>query len=134
VQKFVDSTRGIPSLDVEGVHDLRIVVLDGEPLVSYVRQPKSGLISNVSRGGSMENVELTDLPGEVLDIVEEVDEELEDYSDRLYSVDFIFDEDENPWILELNSKPGLGFYDDKRIASWKKPLMDRVAKKLVQMG
>lgn len=134
VQKFVDSTHGIPSLGVKGVHDLRVIVMDGEPLVSYIRQPESGLISNVHRGGSMENVKLEKVPEKVFDMVEEVDEHLERYSDRLYSIDFIFDENETPWILELNSKPGLGFYSDDRIASWKKPLIDRAAKKLVQMG
>lgn len=134
VQEFIDSAEGIPPLGIEGVHDLRVVVIDGEPVVSYVREPESGLVSNVQLGGSMKNVELDDVPEEALDIVSEVDEKLQEFDHRLYSVDFIFDEVGKPWILELNSKPGLGYYGDEEIAAWKKPLIDRVVNKLVDMG
>lgn len=133
VQKFVDSTQGAPSLGVEGVHDLRIIVLNGEPEVAFVRTPESGFISNVSRGGTLEKAEMKDIPEQVFEVVEEVDSEMEVYGDRMYSIDFIFDEDERPWILELNSKPGLSFYEDEDIASWKKPLIEKFTAVLTGM-
>lgn len=134
VQRFIDSSQGIEELGIEGVHDLRVILIDGEPVTAYVRTPESGFISNVSQGGKMTHIELEDLPEEVFEVVDDVDREMEKYGDRMYSIDFIFDPEQRPWILELNSKPGINFYEDENIASWKKPLIDRVVDKLIEMA
>ena len=133
VQRFVDSSFGIPQLGVKGVHDLRVVVVAGEPVCAYVRTPDSGLISNVSMGGSMENVELDDVPEPAMNIVDEVDSRLETFEERVYSVDMVFDESGKPWVLELNSKPGLNFYGDESVEKWKKPVVDRIAELLTSL-
>jgi len=62
VQQFVDSGSGIEKLNIEGVHDLRVVVVDGKPVLSYIRQPESGYIANVAQGGTMEFVKLKMCP------------------------------------------------------------------------
>lgn len=135
VQQFIDSSHGIPSLDIEGVHDLRVLVANGEPVGAYVREPNgNGWISNVSRGGTMEFFELEEVPEKAMDIVDEVRDEFDRFNPSYYSVDMIFDEDENPWILEFNSKPGFNFYNDDEIEKHKRPAMEKVVETLVDMG
>jgi glutathione synthase/RimK-type ligase-like ATP-grasp enzyme len=133
VQRFIDSKSGIPELGIEGVHDLRVIVVNGEPVTGFVRTPDEGLISNVSRGGSMHHIEIEDIPDSALQIVDEVEDSFSRFGSRVYAVDFIFDENGNPWILEMNSKPGLVFYDDESIRSWKEPLMEKVVETLLDM-
>lgn len=134
VQRFIDSKSGIPDLDIDGVHDLRVIVVNGEPVTSFVRTPNQGLISNVSRGGSMTHIEIEDVPESALRIVDEVEDVFRRFGSRVYAVDFIFDENGEPWILEMNSKPGLLFYDDESIRSWKEPLMEKVVETLIDMA
>ncbi|MFQ3275404.1 MAG: glutathione synthase/RimK-type ligase-like ATP-grasp enzyme [Candidatus Nanohaloarchaea archaeon] len=134
VQRFIDSESGIPELDIEGVHDLRVIVVNGEKAASFVRTPDEGLISNVSRGGSMHHIEVEDIPERAVEIVDEVEDRFSQFGNRVYAVDFIFDENGRPWILEMNSKPGLVFYDDEDVRSWKEPLMEKVVETLIEMA
>lgn len=133
VQRFIDSTNGIPELGVEGVHDLRVVVVSGEPVISYLRTPEGGFISNVSQGGSIEFIELDEVPEEVMDIVEKINQRFEKLGPYVYGVDTIFDEEGKPWILEINSKPGLSFYDDEEIREKKEPYIKAVIDALVEL-
>lgn len=132
-QRFVDSESGIEELGIEGVHDLRVLVLNGEPVGAYVRTPKEGYISNVSMGGSMEFVELDDVPEKAMEIVETVSDNFDRFNPSYYSVDMIFDLEGNAWVLEFNSKPGLNFYQDDEIEKWKRPIMQKVVETLVEM-
>jgi glutathione synthase/RimK-type ligase-like ATP-grasp enzyme len=133
VQRFIDSSSGINKLDIDGVHDLRIIIVNGESCTSFVRTPDNGLISNVSRGGTMHHFELEEIPETSFEIVREVEERFGDLGKRVYAVDIIFDEEDTPWILEMNSKPGLVFYNDEDIRSWKEPLMEKVVDTLVEI-
>lgn len=134
VQQFIDSSKGIEELDIQGAHDLRVVLVDGKPVLSYIRQPETGLISNVSRGGSMKFIELEDVPDAARDIVKEVSEDLSSFQPAIFGVDMIFDRDQKPWILELNSKPGLNYYQDKEIKSWKKKYLVETAELLCEIA
>lgn len=134
VQRFIDSSHGIPQLGIGGVHDLRVLVANGEPIGAYVREPNGdGWISNVSLGGSITFIDLEDVPEAAMDVVEEVKDEFDRFDPAYYSVDMIFDEDENPWILEFNSKPGFDFHDDDEIEKHKRPIMEKVVEMLVEM-
>jgi len=133
VQRLVDSSDGIPELEVDGVHDLRVIIVNGEKSTSFVRTPDEGLISNVSRGGTMHNVELENIPESVQPVIDEVEDVFGDLGNRVYAIDFIFDEEDRPWILEMNSKPGLVFYDDPEVREWKEPFMERVVETLLEM-
>ncbi|MFB6217318.1 MAG: RimK family alpha-L-glutamate ligase [Candidatus Aenigmatarchaeota archaeon] len=132
VQRFIDSTSGIEELGVEGVHDLRVVVVSGEPVLSYVRTPDEGFISNVSLGGRIEFVDLEDVQEEAMEIVEEVKEKFSGFKPYVFGVDMIFDESQEPWILELNSKPGLAIYDEE-VKKRKKKYIGKVVETLVEM-
>lgn len=133
-QRFVDSSDGIDDLGIDGVHDLRIIVVDGEASTCFVRTPEEGFVSNVSRGGSMHHFELSEIPDRALKVVEQVGDVFKDMGNRVYAVDLIFDEEGVPWILEMNSKPGLVFYGDDSIREWKQPLMEEVVETLIDMS
>ncbi|MBW2994893.1 hypothetical protein KY312_00935, partial [Candidatus Woesearchaeota archaeon] len=36
---------------------------------------------------------------------------LKRFKPRIYTVDFIFDKNNKPWLMELNSKPGMFGYE-----------------------
>jgi glutathione synthase/RimK-type ligase-like ATP-grasp enzyme len=133
-QRFVDSSDGIDALGIDGVHDLRIIFVDGEASTCFVRTPEEGFVSNVSRGGSMHHFELSEIPDRALQVVEQVEDVFKDMGNRVYAVDLIFDEEGVPWILEMNSKPGLVFYGDDSIREWKQPLMEEVVETLIDMS
>ena len=44
--------------------------------------------------------------------VRKIDSHFQHYGPRVYSADFAMDENNKPWLIELNSKPGMLFYDD----------------------
>jgi glutathione synthase/RimK-type ligase-like ATP-grasp enzyme len=121
VQRFVDSSKGIDGL-VEGSHDLRAILVDGEVKGCYVRYNEDSEISNVSEGGVKEAVSIDEFPDSALEIIEEVNEDIE-YSPALFSVDLFFDPEGRPWIIELNSKPGLNFFGEEELKKQITPIM-----------
>ena len=134
LQGFIDSTEGVPDSDFEGVHDLRIYLLNGEPTMAYVRMPESGLTSNIMQGGSLEFVDLDDVPENALELAEEVAGSFEAYQPYLVALDTVFDPEGDVWIMELNSKPGLAFYGDEETKRRKRPTIERLVDQLVEMG
>jgi glutathione synthase/RimK-type ligase-like ATP-grasp enzyme len=107
VQEFIDTSDGIPGL-VDGMHDLRIVSVAGQPMLCYIRTPPKGEFrANVSRGGSEIEVPINTIPEEALRIFRMVDASFSRFSNRVYSVDMGRDRDGSWKIIELNSKPGL---------------------------
>jgi len=109
VQKFVDSSNGIPCLDVEGVHDLRVVTLSGRIDHAYIRSPKEGFIANVARGGHSTYISKAKLPENVVQIVRKIDKRMKRYGPRLYTVDMVFDENNKPVVIELESVPAINY-------------------------
>lgn len=125
VQRFVDSSSGVEGI-IDGTHDLRAIIVDNELKAGYVRYSEDGEISNVSQGGSKHAVSPENFPDSAFELIEDVNEEI-DYEPCLFSVDMFFDEDGNPWIVELNSKPGIGFYGDEEMKRNLEPVMDGLA-------
>tara|TARA_Y100000310_G_scaffold242976_1_gene247304 strand:- start:13572 stop:14516 length:945 start_codon:yes stop_codon:yes gene_type:complete len=105
VQKFIDSSNGIKTLGIKGVHDLRIVTLSNKIDHAYVRRPRKGLIANIAQGGYVTHINKKKLPKEVLNIVKNIDKRMKRYGPRLYTVDMIFDEKNKPIVTELESNP-----------------------------
>lgn len=125
-QGFVDTTQGIEKMDFEGVHDLRIIGVNGEPVLSFVRTQEEGLISNVAQGGKINFVELEDIPEKAFEMYEQVEKGFEGYKPRLIALDIAFDTEGDPWLLEINTKPGLKFYGDEETKRRKSVLMNRI--------
>lgn len=106
VQDFLDSSGGVPGI-VEGLHDFRIAIVDGEPTYSYFRTPpKNSYLANVARGGRFSMVPLDKLPAAAVEIVKAIDAELAQYGHRFYGIDFAFTTS-GPKIIEMNSRLGL---------------------------
>lgn len=105
IQPFIDSTKGIPGI-IDGPHDLRVTVLNGRIVDTYIRYPQEGLISNMSRGGKMKTLSVKELPESVVQMVQKVDAHFKTYHPRFYSIDFMLEEN-RPWVIELNKAPGI---------------------------
>lgn len=106
VQEFLDSSQGIPGI-VDGIHDFRIAVVEGEIVYSYVRTPPPGkLVANVSQGGQFKVIPLSDIPTAFITLVKNIDVQLQQYPLRFYGVDLCLTPD-GPKIIEMNSRLGL---------------------------
>ncbi len=112
VQEFIDSQAGIPGI-IDGVHDFRVAILNGEIVHSLVRTPGPGkLVASVSQGGIMKVVENIDsLPQETWELIEYVEQRMAIYGSRFYGIDMAFVNGE-PKIIELNSR--VSIWDDKQ--------------------
>jgi glutathione synthase/RimK-type ligase-like ATP-grasp enzyme len=106
VQEFLDSSVGVPGI-VEGLHDFRIAMINGEIIYSYFRTPPTGsYLANVARGGKFAMVELDRIPAEMKKIALEIDQKMAEHGPRFYGVDFAMTK-EGPRIIEMNSRLGL---------------------------
>lgn len=109
IQEFIDSSSGIPGIS-ESMHDLRLVFVNNKISYAYIREPAEGnYLANLSRGGSLSIVPVVNIPRSLYPIIRCVNRVFETFNPRIYSVDFMFDENKKPWIVELNSMPGLYF-------------------------
>lgn len=107
LQEFIDTSEGIPGI-VDGMHDLRMIVVEGEIVVSYIRTPPPGkMTANVSQGGREIEVFPELLPAGAKKIVEDVEKKFSRYANRTYSVDVGRHKDGTWKIIELNAKTGL---------------------------
>ncbi len=106
VSEFLDTSVGVPGI-VDGHHDLRTAIFDGEILYSYYRTPPTGsLLANVSQGGRFEMLDPSRLPADVVSISKLIDAQLAHIKHRFYSVDYGYTKD-GPRIIEMNSELGL---------------------------
>ncbi len=107
LQEYIDTSHGIPGL-IEGLHDFRMISINGEIVVCYIRTPAAGLrISNISMGGKETEVLLEDIPKDALELYKQVDAKFTQYPQRVYTVDVARDADGTWKLIELNGKPGL---------------------------
>ncbi|MFH1564460.1 MAG: hypothetical protein ABIC82_01270 [bacterium] len=106
IQEFLDSSIGIPNI-TNGLHDLRVTVINGRPINSFLRVPKEGsYLANVSQGGQGTSIDLDNVPKDVIDLVCRIDEKVKKYFPAIYAADFI-NSPKGYKLLELNSRPGV---------------------------
>ncbi len=105
LQDFLDTSAGIPGI-VDGLHDLRVILLSGEIGLCYVRTPPPGMLTaNVSRGGREIEVKAAVLPWGAREVVSTVEEQMRRFPTRLYSIDMGLDRGGEWKVFELNSQP-----------------------------
>jgi glutathione synthase/RimK-type ligase-like ATP-grasp enzyme len=127
VQEFIDSSCGVPGVSKD-MHDLRLVFINDKLSYSYIREPEEGnYLANLSQGGSLSVVLKEKIPHSVYPIIRCVNKVFETFSPRIFSIDFMFDENERPWIVEFNSMPGLYFTPQE------KPYMIEMYKELISV-
>ena len=106
-QELVEVKKGVPGF-VKGAHDLRVIIANEKPFYSFLRIPqKNKLISNLSHGGSVRVVPLEKLPTSIMPFIKKIQKKIRKYKTKLYSVDMIIDDNQRPWIIEMNSRPGI---------------------------
>lgn len=126
-QEFIDSAGGVPGFS-KGIHDLRLVFVNNKFIYSYIREPKKGrLLANLAKGGSLKIVPKKKLPKSLLPMARHANKIFETFTPRIFCIDFMFDKKKKPWIVELNSMPGLFFTPAE------KPSMIRVYKELLKI-
>ncbi len=106
-QEFIDSSAGIPGV-MQGLHDLRLIFSQEQLIYSYYRTPRKGsFLANLAQGGTQTMVEKNDIPASIWKVVELVQAYYSNFSEKIYTIDFMFDKTGKPWIIELNTMPGL---------------------------
>ena len=90
-------------------HDFRVVILNGQVIWKFLRQPKKGsYISNTHKKWAFYDLTEEILPDDVREIVSQIDDFLvQKYPVRFYSIDFGRNTDGELKIFEVNSAPGL---------------------------
>lgn len=116
LQEFVDTSSGIPGI-TSTYHDLRVVIVNGEIVLSHVRTPKHGsLLANVAQGGSIREVLTKDLPDFIRDATRKIQSLIDEkYDFPLYSIDFGIQNKTTPFVFELNDQ--IGFPSEIMIGS-----------------
>lgn len=113
IQEFVDTSKGM--MGIEAVHDLRCMIVDGKVDHVYLRIPKRGsLISNSDRGGRKVFLDPSDLTLKIMRKIKMIDNHFKPYGPRIYSIDLMQGNDGKIWLLELNSKPGVYYYEGSK--------------------
>lgn len=107
MQEFVDTSGGVPGI-TDGMHDLRLTLINGDVGNSFLRIPAKGkMVSNLAQGGSKQEVPVDLIPSECLSLAATIDERFKKYGKRVYSVDMGRDVSGKWFIIELNSQPGV---------------------------
>jgi len=126
-QEFIDSSAGVPDFS-KGTHDLRLVFINNRLIYAYTREPAKGkLLTNLAQGGSLTIIPAKKIPRSVLPVMKYANRIFETFSPRIFSIDLMFDRGKRPWVVELNSMPGLYFTPTE------KPYMLRMYKKLLEI-
>lgn len=110
IQKFIKSY-GLPSIAPKNkTADLRVVVFNHHVLYIAARIAADGSdYTNVHQGAEPILIHHKNYPGSVLKIVNEIDKHFLNYEFAIYCLDFIFDRSRKPYLIEMNTKPGVNF-------------------------
>lgn len=104
IQEFIDS-------DVNGeLRDFRIVYIEEKPFYALSRITTSDKkMTNASQGARIEFIDLQSIPSKITDIADKINQKLEVFENKIYSIDFIIEtESDKPFLMEINTMPGVG--------------------------
>ena len=113
-QEFVDTAGGIPGI-TSGMHDLRIVIVNGYPVWCHVRVPAEGkLLANAAQGGNLTEIDYEKVPASVKEIVDKISRLFtQKYDNPIYSLDFGIGKNGKPYIFEINDQMGFPKWEMK---------------------
>jgi glutathione synthase/RimK-type ligase-like ATP-grasp enzyme len=113
-QEFLDTSRGIPGI-TNGLHDLRIAVVNAKVVWCHVRVPIEGTFkSNAALGGNLTEIDYSKVPESIKNIVNKVIPKFkEKYNNPSYSLDFGVGRDGVPKIFEINDQIGFPQWEMK---------------------
>lgn len=106
MQEFVETSGGIDGM-VNGRHDIRLYIIDGEAVMCSIRQPKEGgWLSNTHQGGTIHFYNKSEINPELLKFAQPVIEKFDQFGGKFYSVDFMHGND-SWYMVEMNDRPGM---------------------------
>lgn len=109
VQEFKENTKGVPGFSKKsGLADLRLIFSNRRLIYALSRRAKpTSLFTNIHRGAKAQKISLDLVPLSTLAIADDISRRLLLFPYSFYTLDFIFDDQEKPWLMELNTSPGL---------------------------
>jgi glutathione synthase/RimK-type ligase-like ATP-grasp enzyme len=107
-QEFITSTKGIPGFSQKDeVADLRLIYTNHTLVYALSRIAKKGsLFTNFHQGASAVLVPKNKIPKDLLRMATNITKKLSAFSHANYSLDFIFDDNGKPILVEMNTTPG----------------------------
>ncbi len=108
VQKLIDSSCGFKDI-VDGVHDFRLIMVNGELMYGVLRIPKKGsLLTNFAQGATRHVFEKNDVPVEFVEFAKKLEEKLfsENPVQRILAYDCM-NTREGIKLVEVNGSVGL---------------------------
>lgn len=108
VQEFIENNNGIPGFSKKGeLADLRMIYINHKLTYALSRVAKKGsLFTNFHQGASATLVPNKCIPRSATIIAKKIIKKLSIFSYAQYSLDFIFDKNNKPVLVELNTTPG----------------------------
>ncbi len=108
VQEFITSTKGIPGFSQKDeVADLRLVYTDHKLVYALSRIAQKGsLFTNFHQGATAVLVPKNKIPKSVQKMSKNIIKKLSLFNQSHYSLDFIFDDNKKPILVEMNTTPG----------------------------
>lgn len=131
VQEFIDTSSGIKGI-VEGMHDLRVVIVNAKAVWSHVRTPPKGSFeANVAQGGTIKEVDYQkNIPDSIKKIVEAIAKDFyKKYDNPVYSLDFGMSK-AKPYLIEINDTIGFPRWEMKKRDNFLTQLVDNIESKL----
>lgn len=131
MQEFVDTSSGIPNI-TPGMHDLRVVLVNGKVVWCHVRVPHKGkLTANAAQGGNLTEVNYAEVPDNIKEIVKKISTNFtKKFGDTVYSLDFGVDKKGSPKIFEINDQIGFPRVDMENKKEFLQGLVKLLNKKL----
>ncbi len=132
VQEFVDTSGGIDGI-TNGLHDLRVAIVNAKAVWSHVRVPEKGsFMANAAQGGILIEVDYSEVPESIKKIVGEIAERFyRDYDNPSYSLDFGIGKDGIPKIFEINDQIGFPRWEMKARDAFLKELVKNFKEKVI---
>lgn len=111
VQEFIDSSKTDNHI-VHGRNDIRIIIKEKTPFYSFVRRPAQGkLLANISQGATLDVLPIATILdyAPIMDFLVPIIDKVDKYdpNHKFYAIDFMLDNANKPWLIELNSRPGI---------------------------
>lgn len=130
-QEFLDTSLGIPGI-TDGLHDLRIAIINGKAVWAHVRVPPKGSFkANAAAGGILSEVDYGLVPSTVKKIVEEISKLFyRKYDNPIFSLDFGIGKDSVPKIFEINDQIGFPRWEMKQKDEFLKELVENFEEKI----
>ncbi|MFA6296894.1 MAG: hypothetical protein WC663_06060 [Patescibacteria group bacterium] len=107
------------------VADLRMVFVGEELSYAATRvAPEGSLFTNFHQGAVLNIIDEKKIPEEIWNIVKKVNKRISFFSERIYSLDFLYDKKNGPKLIEMNTKPGVDYFNENNFDTREKYFTD----------